>query len=129
MIAKVLGIVGFLTITGHAHAQGLQVVGRLDGFACMSLNVTDKQAMDPSFVVPLRTEPSASSPAMGRAAATVYVRSPIVERNGYVAAILYDGRPGWIAASAISKWHSPGGPAHECIPSRMSNGLIGSTVR
>ena len=129
MIAKVLGIVGFLTITGHAYAQGRQVVGRLDGFQCMSLKVSDRQAMDPSFIVPLKAEPSASSSDIGRAAATVFVRSPLVERNGYIAAILYNGRPGWIAATTVSAWHSPGGPAHECIPSRMSDGSIGLTFR
>lgn len=129
MLIRLLSTLLLISTASPALAQARHVVGRLSGFACMSLKVTDRQAMDPSFVVPLKTQPSASASDVGRAAATVFVRSPVVERNGYIAAILFNGQPGWISANALVAWHSPGGPAHECIPSRMSDGSIGLTFR
>ena len=81
--------------------------------------------MDPAFVVPLRSAPSATAPSIGQASAIVLVRSPEVVSNGFVKAVLFNGREGWIAAADIKPWHNPGGSGQRCIPSRMSDGSIG----
>jgi hypothetical protein len=91
----------------------------------MSLKMTDAQAMDPSFVVPFRGAPSKTSPVVGRAAATVLARSPLVERNGFLEAVLFNGRVGWIAADAVRPWTNLGGNGQRCVPSRMSDGSLG----
>lgn len=108
-----------------AYAQVRRVVGPATGLTCMSLKVTDKQAMDPAFVVPFHVEPASTSPAVGRATATVFVRSPVVEQNGFLQAMLFNGKVGWISASAVKPWTNLGGTGERCIPSRMSDGSLG----
>src|ERR1700709_1565483 len=92
-----------------ALGQVRQVVGPAAGLVCMSLKVTDAQAMDPAFVVSIYSQPSAASPLVGRAAATVFVRSPVVNQNGYLQIMMFDGRVGWIAATAVRPWANPEG--------------------
>lgn len=110
-------------------AQGRTAVAPEPGLVCMSLRMTEAQAMDPAFVVPLRSAPSATAPSIGQASAIVLVRSPEVVSNGFVKAVLFNGREGWIAAADIKPWHNPGGSGQRCIPSRMSDGSIGFAFR
>lgn len=110
-------------------AQGRTAVAPESGLACMSLRMTETQAMDPSFVVPLRSAPSATAPSIGQASAIVLVRSPQVVSNGFVKAILFNGREGWIAAADIKPWQNPSGNGQRCIPSKMSDGSIGFAFR
>jgi hypothetical protein len=112
-----------------AYGQVRHVVGPATGLMCMSLKVTDAQAMDPAFVVPFYSEPSSASPPVGRATATVFVRSPVVQQNGFLQAMLFDGRVGWIAASAVRPWTNLGGNGQRCVPSRMSDGSLGIAPR
>lgn len=118
-----------LLLTGVSVAGVRKAVAPLPGLACMSVNMTQAQAMDPSFVVPIRAEPTATSPAVGQAAAIVLRRSPKVERNGFLAAVLFNGRPGWIAASQVRPWKNPGANGQQCVPTRMSDGSIGFVFR
>jgi hypothetical protein len=108
-----------------ANAQTRHVVGPAMGLTCMSLIVTDRQAMDPAFVVPLYAEPSPNAPAVGRASATVFVRSPVVEQNGFLEAMLFNGKVGWISARAVKPWKSLGNTGERCVPSKMSDGSLG----
>ena len=112
-----------------AYGQVRRVVGPATGLMCMSLKVTDAQAMDPAFVVPFYSEPSSASPSVGQATATVFVRSPVVQQNGYLQAMLFNGRVGWIAANAVKPWTNPGGNGQRCVPSRMSDGSLGIAPR
>ena len=114
-----------LTAPHFADAAPRTAVAPIPGLACMSLKVSDAQAMDPHFIVPLHQDPSESSPAMGRASGIVLVRNPEVQQNGFVAAVLFNGRPGWIKADGIKPWVNPGGNGQRCVPSRMSDGSIG----
>jgi hypothetical protein len=118
-----------LMFPGVAVAGVRRAVAPMPGLDCMSLNMTRVQAMDPSFVVPIRAEPSATSPRVGQAAAIVLVRSPSVQKNGFLEAVLFNGHVGWIAASEVRPWTSPSGNAQRCVPSRMSDGSIGFAFR
>jgi hypothetical protein len=109
--------------------QVRHVIGPATGLMCMSLKVTDAQARDPTFVVPFYSEPSSGSPSVGRATATVFVRSPVVQQNGYLQAMLFNGKEGWIAANAVKPWTNPGGNGQRCVPSRMSDGSLGISPR
>ncbi len=124
-LARVLSVVVVLGAPSLAFAAIRYAVAPQPGLACASLNMTDQQAMDPSFIVPLRSAPSASAPAVGQAGSIVLIRYPRVEENGYLSAVLLNGRQGWILASAVRVWQSPGGGSHRCIPSRMSDGSLG----
>ena len=66
-------------------------VAPLPSLSCLSLKVTDQQAMDPRFVVPLYEKPSLSSQVVGRASAIVLAKNPMVSRDGFIAAVLFNG--------------------------------------
>jgi hypothetical protein len=126
MSRTVLLIVGVsLSLPAVGLAQARHAIGPAPGLACMSLNVTQAQAMDPTFVVPFRAAPSQSSAVVGRATAVVFVRNPEVARNGFLEAVQFNGHLGWIAASAVRPWVNPGGNGQRCVPSRMSDGSLG----
>ena len=118
-----------LALPAVSAAQVRRAVAPIPGLVCMSLNMTQQQAMDPSFIVPFRSEPSANASAVGRASAIVIVRDPKVETNGFLAVIQFNGHPGWIAASDVVPWKNPGGNGQRCIPSRMSDGSVGFAFR
>jgi hypothetical protein len=120
-----LGLSVVLVIPGVAFALGRHAVGPAPGLVCMALKMTNAQAMDPSFVVSFHAAPSKTSPVVGRAAATVLARNPPVERNGFLEAVLFNGRVGWIAADAVRPWVNPSGNGQRCVPSRMSDGSLG----
>jgi len=122
-------LVATFLFPGVAVAGVRRAVAPMPGLDCMSLNMTQAQAVDSSFVVRIRAEPSATSPAVGQAAAIVLIRSPRVEKNGFLEAVLFNGRIGWIAASKVRPWRSPSGNGQRCVPSRMSDGSIGFAFR
>lgn len=122
-------LAGALTAAFGVRAEARTAVAPLEGLACMSLNMTQEQAMDPSFVVPLYSEPTSGSRAVGQASSIVIVRNPEVEKNGFISAVLFNGRSGWIAASKVRPWQNPGGNGQRCVPSRMSDGSVGFAFR
>ena len=122
---SLIGLSVVFTASHSAYAAPRTVVAPIPELACMSLKVSDAQAMDPNFVVPLHQEPSEPSPAIGRASGIVLVRNPRIQQNGFVAAVLFNGHPGWIKADDIKSWVNPGGNGQRCVPSRMSDGSIG----
>ncbi len=126
----------FLTLCLLAGASGARAwaaprypVAPFPGLACMSLKVTNQQAMDPSFVVPVYQQPSGNSPAVGRASAIVFARKPEVVKNGFVAAVLFNGTSGWVSANTVGPWHTMDGSPRRCVPSRMSDGSIGFDIK
>ncbi len=112
-----------------AEAAPRTVVAPIPSLACRSLKFTEAQARDPNFVVHLYEQPSEAAPVVGRAAAAVLVRNPEVQQNGFVAAVLFNGRPGWIKADDIKPWVNPGGNGQRCYPARMSDGSIGFDIK
>ncbi len=104
-------------------------VAPLPSLSCLSLKVTDQQAMDPSFVVPLYEKPSLSSQVVGRASAIVLAKNPMVSRDGFIAAVLFNGVTGWVPAKDVGPWHTMNGSPGRCVPSRMSDGSIGFDIK
>lgn len=111
-----------LALSLPAHAQPVRPVRPLDGYACMKLALTEAQAMDPRGTgINLLAEPSAGAAVITTAPSVVFVRSPHVQRNGYLEAIALNGKPAWIAADKVQ----PMDPLARCTPSVMSNGRLG----
>ena len=129
MKSSLMALVVSLTVSQLASAAPRTAVAPIPELACASLKITDAQGMDPNFVVPLHQQPSDASPVVGRAAAAVLVRNPKIQQNGFVAAVLFNGRPGWIKADDIKPWVNPGGNGQRCYPSRMSDGSIGFDIK
>lgn len=107
----------------HANARDLQ------GYKCMSLNLTQQQMMDPSVRVPIKSGPSASAPVTGNAIATVIAASPLVENQGYIKVLELNGHTGWIQAGFLKPWVNPGGNGQRCYPAMLPTGRIGFDYR
>ena len=112
-------------ITTGAYAQGLHAVKPLSGWACMKLNLSEQQSLDPSVHVVVRTAPDASAPNAGWAAMTVAIRSPAHDVNGFQEMLFPNGKHVWIASKDLAPWSSVADPAARCVPSMMSNGRPG----
>jgi len=112
-------------VASGAAAQGLHAVKPLTGWACMKLNLSEKQSLDPSVQVPVRAAPDAKAPRAGWAAITVAVRSPAHEVNGFQEMLSPNGTHVWIASKDITTWSSLADPTARCVPSMMSNGKPG----
>jgi len=102
-----------------AHAQGLTAVRPIPGVQYMALRNPDAP------LPPVYAQPSASSQRIGIASNTMIAPAPLQTMNGYVAVLHLDGRPGWLEASKMARWHSASNPAARCTPSVMSDGRPG----
>jgi hypothetical protein len=108
-----------------AHAQRLQAVRPLPGYACMMLNLSPAQMQDDSVNVPIYAQPSASSPKVGNAAAVVIATSPLNVVHGFGEVLFPNGRQGWIEAKMLRPYANASNPNAHCTPSLMSNGRPG----
>lgn len=108
-----------------AQAQYLSAVRPLTGYVCMRLNLPREQLLSPDLDVPIFQSPSTSSPRLGKAAAALIVKSPIVVRDGLAEILFLDGRVGWVSASVLGPYATPANPNARCTPSMMSNGRPG----
>lgn len=123
-VARRLGTLAFVLtlLATPAMAQHIYAVRPVPGFACAKLNLTEQQALDMHFAVPIRTVPEPSATVGTTASAVLFVRQPIHVVNGYIEVLQLTGQPGWIER----KWVKPYDPLARCVPSVMSNGRVGS---
>jgi hypothetical protein len=101
----------------------------LQGYECMSLNLTQKQMMDPSVRVPIKSNPTAGAAVTGNAIATIIASSPLVEEHGYVKVLELNGHIGWIQSGYLKPWTNPGGNGQRCYPAMLQTGRIGFDYR
>jgi hypothetical protein len=112
-------------ISAGAFAERPHVVRVLPGYTCKVLNITEAQAMDPTFHTPYYSQPSASSPISGYAALEVAVRTPVHNVNGFDEAMFPNGGTVWIQANLLKDYRSVSDPTAKCLPVLMSNGRQG----
>lgn len=106
-------------------AAWLTAVKPLPGYKCAILDITDAQAQDPAFSIPILTRPDAKAPVLSGAAGLVIVHAPEVRVNSYLQVLAFSGQQGWIASSAVRPYAIPGRRDARCVPSLMSNGRVG----
>jgi len=114
-----------LSIGGLAHAQGLHAVRPLPGYVCMKLALSPEEFSDLTKAVPVRDTPSLSVRIAGWLPSVVVMPVPQQPTSGFLQVVFADSRRGWVQAVAIKPWSSIYNPDQRCIPSVMSNGLIG----
>lgn len=114
-----------ILVSSASHAQGLQVIQPIEGYVCMSLNLNERQLLDNSKPVLVRTEPSLTASKVGIAGATVAVLQPVQPVNGFVQMLFPTGQHAWILLSDLRPWRSMSNPAAKCVPSWLSNGKPG----
>lgn len=110
-------------------AQGLTAVAPLPDYECRLLDITDAQANDPAFSVPVLARPMMDAPEAGIAGGIVFVHIPAVLVNGYLQVLFPNHRTGWIVGSAMRPFKSRGNTAARCTPVILSNGTVGFHVR
>lgn len=121
----VLALGVLAAVSGPAHAEYLTAVRPLPGYVCMRLNLPREQLLSPDLDVPVYQASSTSSPRLGKAAAALIVKSPMVVRDGLAEILFLDGRVGWVTASVLGPYATPSNPNARCTPSMMSNGRPG----
>jgi hypothetical protein len=119
----ILCVIAGVSLATSAHAESVYVMHPIEGYMCMKLNLTEKQALDFSgaSTVWILTEPETRAPRGTAAASVVMVREPQHLVNGYLEVVQLTGKPGWIEADKVR----PLDKNTRCIPSVMSNGRIG----
>ena len=122
-ISLMSSLLAFTSAT--AQAQYLTAVRPIPGYVCMRLNLPREQVLSRDLDVPIYQGPSASSPRLGSATAALIVKSPMVVSNGFAEVLFLDGRPGWILATLLGPYATPGNPNARCTPSFISNGRPG----
>lgn len=119
-----------LVLGGVSHrAMAQAAVAPLPGYECRVLDITDAQAHDPAFGMPVLTRPAIDAPVLGNASGIVLVHTPAVPVNGYLQVLFPNRRTGWIAPSALRPYRSRGNPGARCTPVLLSNGIAGFDVR
>ena len=118
-----------LVLGGVPHRAMAQVaVAPLPDYECRVLDITDAQAHDPAFSMPVLTRPEIDAAVLGAAGGIVIVHTPAAPVNGYLQILQPNRRTGWIAASALRPYKSRGHPGARCTPVILSNGLAGFDV-
>jgi len=115
----------FLSTGGLGHAQGLQAVRSMPGYVCMQLALSPGVDADPTKGVPVRDTPSLSVRIASWAPSVVVMPAPQQPTAGFLQVVFADKHRGWVPAAAIKPWSSIYNPGQRCIPSIMSDGLIG----
>lgn len=118
-------LISSVFVSFGACAQGLHAQRPLDGWTCMKLNLSERQSLDPSVHVPVRSQPAATASQAGWAAMTVAVRDPVHEVNGFIEMLTSNEKHVWIARNDVVEWSSLADPSARCVPSVMSNGKLG----
>jgi len=97
----------------------------LPHYRCMMLDQTEKQSMDPSVHVEVRSEPQPTASAVGWAGSVVVVKEPITPVNGFLSMLFPTGRPVWIAANQVRPFRSVSDPNARCVPIVLPDGSVG----
>ncbi|WP_338929230.1 hypothetical protein WDZ11_22335 (plasmid) [Roseomonas mucosa] len=103
----------------------LTITGHIQGYSCMSLNLTHEQLMVFENLPPIFSAPDVKSQKIGVASASVIVASPMQVHNGFARVLHMDGRPGWMKADMLKPWYNVNTPSTRCTPAMMSNGRPG----
>lgn len=91
----------------------------LQGFACLSLNLTPEQMRDDAITVPVFAEPRPDARRIGVAPAGVLAPLPLQVAGGYTKVVRADRSEGWVRSDLLRPY--PG----RCAPTQLSNGRIG----
>ncbi len=126
IIALSLGCT-LLLLAGQA--QCLEAVRPIPGYVCMSLIPEDQLVTVQSELPPVLAAPSPTAALVGYPSAIVFVKWPLHEAAGYVEMLRLNGQRGWIAASHLRPWRPLNNTNAKCVPSFMSDGGLGTSIR
>lgn len=96
----------------------------IPGYSCMGLNITDAQAHDFNFEVPIRITPNNNSQVLEVASGTFPMRMPRHEVGGFVEVLTSSAKAGWIAARYVRPYFAPLDPSAKCFPVLSPSGRV-----
>lgn len=96
----------------------------IPGYVCMGLKITDAQAHDFNFEVPIRLEPNSKSQVVQTAAGVLAMRSPRHEVAGFVELLTAKQTPGWIESRYVGPHTTPLNPRARCWPVVSPQGRV-----
>lgn len=105
-----------ILIGGDVRARAAVSQSPIPGYVCMDLNITDAQAHDFHFEVPIRSTPDARSQVIQNAGGTFAMRSPRHEVGGFVEILTVNRSIGWISAQYVKPYFAPLDPTAKCFP-------------
>lgn len=125
MLRTFFHLSAMMAFSGLVQAEGLYAVRPLPGSVCLQLSLSPDQIADPTRGIPIRETPTASARVIGWTPSVVTAPAAQQATAGFIQISFPDGRRGWVQAAALKPWSSPTNPRRRCIPSIMSDGMIG----
>ena len=109
----------------HAQPNGETV----SGFQCVGINIPGLHLRQDDLRTGARfpmilDEPRDDAKTVGRISTIIYIAWPPVIENGFVKAMSYDGRIGWLEENGVRLLRRADGTTGGCTLQRRSNGLI-----
>jgi hypothetical protein len=122
MRKSIIGLFAAGALVPAVHAEPVYAVRPIDGYACMRLNVTEAEVLNPRGTgIFILTAPRPDAAHGTTAPGVVFVREPQHRVDGYLEVLQLTGQPGWIAADKVRPYEK----TLRCVPSVLSNGRIG----
>ena len=115
---------GIALIAGNIEASAAVQQSPIPGYVCMDLNITDAQAHDFHFEVPIRSAADSKSQVIQTAAGTFAMRSPRHEVSGFVEVLTANRSIGWIASQYVRAHFAPLNPKSKCFPVLSATGRV-----
>jgi hypothetical protein len=126
-VAVFVSSVVALLALGEAHGEQEGVI--ISGFQCVGINIkglhisTDDLRTGAGFPWMLDA-PRDDAKAIGQVSGIIYVAWPPTVENGFLKAMAYDGKIGWLEQNAVRPLRRADGTTGGCILRRRSDGRI-----
>ena len=121
MLALCLGYIG----AAQAQPASHHVIGTVNNYTCMMLNLTDAQRMDFNNPPQFKASPADNAPDAGMMPNQVAVLTGGQSQNGYAEAINFAGRPVWVPTRMLAPYHAKADPTAQCRVVKYSDGKYG----
>ncbi|GBR27062.1 hypothetical protein AA0488_1035 [Kozakia baliensis NRIC 0488] len=112
---------------GAAQAQPAprHVIGTVNNYTCMMLQLTDAQRMDFNHPPQFKAAPTDDAADAGMMPNQVAVATGAEPQNGYVEAMNFAGRLVWVPTRLLAPYHAKADPTAQCRVVKYSDGKYG----
>lgn len=111
--------------TAQAQPAPRHVVGTVNNYTCMMLQLTDAQRMDFNHPLQFKSAPNDDAPDAGLIPNQVAVATGGQQENGYVEGLDFAGRRVWVPLRFIAPYHAKSDPSAQCYVVKYSDGKYG----
>ena len=120
---------GFLALLAFSEAQGQPEGETISGFQCVGINIpglhlTQDDLRTGAGFPWILDAPRNDGKGVARVSGIIYIASPPVVENGFLKAMTYGGKIGWLEQNAIRPLRRTDGTTGGCTLRRGSDGRI-----